>query len=141
MPVVSDGQTTVVRTVVAAEELTRGVTQAWLVLAGLGITLVLLGLLVADRLARTLVAPIAELSAVSHRLARAELDARADPAGPPEVREVTCCATSASRSPTCPTGSARRSPRCAWKPSHYVTRPTRRGSPRQPTAWNARSPR
>ena len=59
VPVVSGGQTTVVRTVVTADELTRGVTQAWLVLAALGIALVLLGLLVADRLARTIVAPIA----------------------------------------------------------------------------------
>jgi signal transduction histidine kinase len=42
----------------------------------------------ADRLARTLVSPIAELSAVSHRLANAELTARAVPAGPPELREV-----------------------------------------------------
>ena len=88
VPVVAGGRTTVVRTVVPGNELTRGVAQAWLVLAGLGVALVLLGLLVADRLARTLVAPIAGLSAVSHRLARAELDARADPAGPPEVREV-----------------------------------------------------
>jgi signal transduction histidine kinase len=88
VPVVSRGQTTVVRTVVTAEELTRGVTQAWLVLAALGIALVLLGLLVADRLARTIVAPISDLAAVSHRLARAELGARANPAGPPEVREV-----------------------------------------------------
>jgi signal transduction histidine kinase len=88
VPVVAGGRTTVVRTVVPGSELTRGVAQAWLVLAGLGVALVLLGLLVADRLARTLVAPIAGLSAVSHRLARAELDARADPAGPPEVREV-----------------------------------------------------
>lgn len=88
VPVVSGTQTTVVRTVVTSEELSRGVTQAWLVLVALGITLVLLGLLVADRLARTLVAPISDLAAVSHRLARAELDARADPAGPPEVREV-----------------------------------------------------
>jgi len=88
VPVVSGGQTTVIRTVVPAAELTRGVAQAWLVLAALGVTLVLLGLVVADRLALTLVAPIAALSAVSHRLARAELDARANPAGPPEVREV-----------------------------------------------------
>jgi hypothetical protein len=58
------------------------------VLAGLGLALVVLGLVVADRLARTIVAPIADLSAVSHRLARAELTARASPAGPLEVREV-----------------------------------------------------
>jgi signal transduction histidine kinase len=86
--VLAGGGTAVVRTVVPGAELTRGVTQAWLVLAGLGVALVLLGLLVADRLARTLVSPIADLSAVSHRLARAELTARAVPAGPPELREV-----------------------------------------------------
>ena len=80
--------TAVIRTFVSNAELSRGVGRAWLVLAGLGATLVLLGLLVTDRLARGLVRPIEELSAVSHRLARAELTARARPAGPPEVREV-----------------------------------------------------
>jgi signal transduction histidine kinase len=89
VPVVSGGQTTVVRTVVTAEELTRGVTQAWLVLAALGIALVLLGLLVAGRLARTIVAPISTLAAVSQLLGRAHFDARTNPGiGPPEVREV-----------------------------------------------------
>jgi signal transduction histidine kinase len=88
VPVVITGGTAVVRTVVPAAELTSGVTKAWLVLAALGLALVLLGLLVADRLARALVSPIADLSAVSHRLARAELTARAVPAGPPELREV-----------------------------------------------------
>ena len=66
----------------------RGVTRAWLVLAGLGVLLVLVGLVVADRLARTLVRPITALSEVSHRLANAELTARAEPDGPPELREV-----------------------------------------------------
>lgn len=80
--------TAVVRTFVTHAELTRGVTRSWVVLAALGLVLLLLGLLVADRLARTLVRPITDLSAVSHRLARAELTARATPDGPPEVREV-----------------------------------------------------
>ena len=89
VPVVSGGQTTVVRTVVTSAELTRGVTQAWLVLAALGIALVLLGLLVASRLARDIVAPIGALAAVSQLLGRAHLDARANSRiGPPEVREV-----------------------------------------------------
>ncbi|MEV4637200.1 HAMP domain-containing sensor histidine kinase [Actinoplanes sp. NPDC049548] len=88
VPVASTRGTYVVRTVVPEAELSRGVTRSWLALAGLGLALVVLGLVVADRLARTLVAPIADLSAVSHRLARAELSARATPAGPPEVREV-----------------------------------------------------
>ncbi|MGW3628481.1 sensor histidine kinase [Streptomyces sp. NPDC000880] len=80
--------TAVIRGFVPAAELTRGVARAWLVLVGLGVALLLLGLLVADRLSRALVAPIAELSAVSHQLARAELTARARLVGPPEVREV-----------------------------------------------------
>jgi signal transduction histidine kinase len=80
--------TGVIRTVVSHAELTAGVQRAWLVLALLGLVLVLVGLVVADRLARTLLRPIAELSAVSHRLANAELDARVTPAGPAELREV-----------------------------------------------------
>ena len=88
VPVRAGGRTTVVRAVVSGAELTRGVSQAWLVLGGLGLTLVLFGLLVADRLAKNLVRPIADLSEVSARLAHAELDARAVPAGPPEVRAV-----------------------------------------------------
>ncbi|GIM95518.1 sensor histidine kinase [Paractinoplanes toevensis] len=88
VPVVGAGGVTVVRTVVTDAELTRGVGRAWLTLAALGVALVLLGLLVADRLARTIVVPITQLSAVSHRLAGAELTARAEPSGPPELREV-----------------------------------------------------
>jgi signal transduction histidine kinase len=80
--------TAVIRTFVPDAELTRGVYRSWLVLAGLGLALLLLGLAVADGLARSLVAPITELSAVSHRLARAELTARARPSGPPELRAV-----------------------------------------------------
>ena len=80
--------TAVVRTFVTADELRRGVGRAWLVLAALGVALLALGLFVADRLARTLTRPITELSRVSHRLANAELSARATPAGPPELREV-----------------------------------------------------
>ncbi|WBB47386.1 HAMP domain-containing sensor histidine kinase [Verrucosispora sp. WMMA2044] len=83
----ADG-TTVIRTVVPRAEMTAGVGRAWLVLALLGTLLVLIALAVADRLARTLVRPIGELSAVSHRLANAELDARVEPSGPAELREV-----------------------------------------------------
>lgn len=80
--------TAVIRTLVPAAELTRGVLRSWLLLAVLAVVLVLLGLAVADRLARALVRPIVALSEVSHRLAGAELTARARPDGPPEVREV-----------------------------------------------------
>ena len=88
VPVVGVAGRTVVRTVVSDEELRRGVDRAWLTLAALGLALVLLGLVVADRLARAITAPISQLSAVSHRLANAELTVRADPSGPAELREV-----------------------------------------------------
>ena len=75
-------------TLVPADEMRRGVARAWLILFGLGVALVAVGVLTADLLARRLVTPIGALSTVSHRLAAGELDARARPTGPPEVREV-----------------------------------------------------
>jgi signal transduction histidine kinase len=80
--------TAVVRAYVDRAELTRGLGSAWLVLAGLGVVLLALGVFVADRLARSIVRPVLELSAVSRRLAGGDLDARARPGGPVEVRSV-----------------------------------------------------
>ncbi|MFD9702417.1 sensor histidine kinase [Lentzea sp. NPDC059081] len=80
--------TAVVRAYVDAEELSRGLTSAWLVLAALGAVLLVLGVLVADRLARSIIRPVDELAAVSTRLAAGDLDARARPGGPAEVRSV-----------------------------------------------------
>jgi signal transduction histidine kinase len=82
------GGTAVIRTVVSGAETGAGVDRSWLLLTALGVVLTLLGLAVADRLARALVRPITALSAVSHRLANAELTARAVPAGPRELRDV-----------------------------------------------------
>ena len=78
-----------IRTVVPRAELTAGVDPG-LARAGAArrASLLVVGLAVADRLARTLVRPTTELAAVSHRLANAELDARVEPAGPAELREV-----------------------------------------------------
>lgn len=66
----------------------RGVTRAWLVLAALGLVLIGIGILVADQLARRLVRPIRHLAAVSDRLARGDLEARATADGPVEIRGV-----------------------------------------------------
>lgn len=82
------GNVGVIRTFVPDDELTRGVGRAWLLLAGLGATLFLVSLVVADRLARTLVGPAIELAAVSHRLGRGQLEARADPSAPAELGVV-----------------------------------------------------
>ncbi|MCO8269355.1 HAMP domain-containing histidine kinase [Actinoplanes sp. TRM 88003] len=78
----------VIRTLVSPAEAGDGVTRSWIVLFGLGALLVALGVFVADRLARSIIRPITDLSDVSHRLANAELTARASPEGPQEVREV-----------------------------------------------------
>lgn len=80
--------TAVIATFVSNDELRQGVTRAWLILAALGLVLMIVGFVVADRLARSIVRPISEVSAVSLRLARGDLDARAEVGGPPEVRDV-----------------------------------------------------
>jgi signal transduction histidine kinase len=80
--------TAVVRTFVPNSELTKGVSQAWLILAALGLLLLIVGFVVANLLVGTVTRPISELAVVSHRLAAGGLEARADPAGPPEVREL-----------------------------------------------------
>ncbi|MFC4947437.1 sensor histidine kinase [Pseudonocardia sp. GCM10023141] len=78
----------VIRAFVPAATLTAGVAGAWLLLGALGIGLLLISLLVADRLARSLVRSTAELASVSHRLAAGDIDARAAPDGPGELAVV-----------------------------------------------------
>ncbi|MFD8525888.1 HAMP domain-containing protein [Streptosporangium canum] len=83
----SDG-TSVIRTFVSAERLRQGVGRAWLVLGLIGLALLTVGIVVADRLARSLIQPVRQVAGLSRRLARGDLDARVEPAGPPEIREV-----------------------------------------------------
>jgi signal transduction histidine kinase len=78
----------VIRTFVTDANLTRGVGRAWLILALVGLGLLAISLLVADRLARSLVRLIGAVAQVSLRLAEGDLSARAVPAGPGETREV-----------------------------------------------------
>ncbi|NRQ34264.1 HAMP domain-containing histidine kinase [Nonomuraea sp. NN258] len=80
--------TAVVRVFVSEAELTRGVGAAWLALLLLGLALVVLGIVLADRLALAVTRPVDGLAKVSHRLAGGDLAARAEPGGPPEVRSV-----------------------------------------------------
>jgi len=84
----ADGGTALVQVFVPEETIRAGVTRTWLVLAGLGAVLLLVALVVADRLARTMTRPVTDLAGVAHRLGSGDLDARAVPDGPPEVREV-----------------------------------------------------
>lgn len=80
--------TAVIRAFVSDAELGSGVARAWLVLGLLGVGLLGVSAVVADRLARTLTRPLVAVAGVSHRLAGGHLDARAAVDGPPEVRQV-----------------------------------------------------
>jgi signal transduction histidine kinase len=87
-PIDRPGGTALIEVFVPAEVLRAGVTRTWLVLGGLGVVLLLLALLVADRLARSLTRPVTELADTAHRLGTGDLSARVRPAGPAEVQEV-----------------------------------------------------
>lgn len=80
--------TAVVRGFVPNQAMREGVDRAWAILVALGLALLALSIVVADRLARTLVRPMRELADVSHRLGEGDLQARVRPAGPPELQAV-----------------------------------------------------
>jgi signal transduction histidine kinase len=82
------GPASVIRTFVPDAALTAGVARAWLLLGALGAGLLVISLLVADRLARSVVRSTTELAAVSDRLAGGDLDARAGTDGPGELASV-----------------------------------------------------
>ncbi|MEU6859062.1 HAMP domain-containing sensor histidine kinase [Glycomyces sp. NPDC046736] len=80
--------TAVIRVLVTDEQLTDGVAESWLLLGTIALALLGVGLLLAARLARVLLVPLSDLSAVSHRLAGGDLEARAEASGPEELSEV-----------------------------------------------------
>jgi len=57
-------------------------------LALLGVALVVVAVLLADRFGRRIVRPVRDLAEASRRLGAGDLDARVAPAGPPEIAEV-----------------------------------------------------
>ncbi len=80
--------TAVIQVRVPASRLERGVARAWLVLALLALGLFGLALLLADRIAVTLLRPLTALSRAAERLESGELSARVVVGGPPEIGEV-----------------------------------------------------
>ncbi|WP_061289002.1 sensor histidine kinase [Herbidospora cretacea] len=80
--------TSVVRALVPPDRLREGVTRTWLVLGLMGLVLLAVGALVADRLARSLIGPVADAAGVARRLGGGDLAARVTPGGPPEIRDV-----------------------------------------------------
>jgi signal transduction histidine kinase len=81
--------TAVIRTFVPQAQLSHGVLRAWLVLAGVGLGLVALSVIVSAQLARSLVRPLRALARASEQLAAGDLSARAPFEGAPEIRKVS----------------------------------------------------
>lgn len=88
VPVAGAAGTTVVRTFVPDAELTAGVRDTWLALAGVGAVLLGATALAGDRIARRLARSVQDLAGVADRLGSGDLAARVVPSGPPEVVSV-----------------------------------------------------
>ncbi len=71
LPVVTGEDTVVVRSSVAAEDLRRGVTAAWLGIIGLGVVLLALGAAIANRLGRRISERLLDVADVAHQPRRA----------------------------------------------------------------------
>lgn len=82
------GGAAVVRAYVPEPLLHRGVAGTWALLAGLGLVVFGLGLLLADRLGRRLVGSVAALAGTADRLARGDLSVRVAPGGTRELVRV-----------------------------------------------------
>lgn len=87
-PVRGHGLAQAVMVAVPDSLLVQGVTRDWVVLFSGGAVLVLIALVLADGLGRTIVKPIQALEKATRRLRDGSLDARVVPAGPAEVAEV-----------------------------------------------------
>ncbi len=80
--------TTVVRVRVASSLLSEGVTKARAVVIAIGLAVVVIAVILADGLARSVLGPMGHLLSVTRRLQQGDLEARVTPSGPPEVAEV-----------------------------------------------------
>lgn len=89
VPVAGAGGTAVVRTAITSAELRAGTVPAWITLAVLGMLLLALAVVAADRMGRWVSNPVSELARVAHRLREGDLTARATPDGPDEVVELS----------------------------------------------------
>ncbi|MFW6693552.1 sensor histidine kinase [Streptomyces sp. MAR4 CNX-425] len=85
---VEGGRVAVVEVFVPAGQLTEGVAQAWLVLAGVGLALVAGSVAVADRLGTRMVRPARRLAGAAHDLGEGRLGVRVEESGPSELRSA-----------------------------------------------------
>src|SRR5262249_34136701 len=78
-----------VNSAIAPAQLHLGVTGTWLLFCGASLAVLTLGAVITDRLARSLVRPLDGVAQAADRLATGDLSARAELAGPPEVRRAS----------------------------------------------------
>jgi signal transduction histidine kinase len=88
VPVSKPDGTWVVRAEIPPDEVSRGVASASIALIALAAAVFAMAMLVADRIARSVVGPARSAAAAAHRLADGDLSARAATEGPPEIAEV-----------------------------------------------------
>ncbi|MFF8829738.1 sensor histidine kinase [Streptomyces sp. NPDC015131] len=85
---ISTGQIAIVEVYVPEDEVTNGLTTAWLVLAGVGLALVVGSVAVADRLGLRMVQPARRLARAAHDLGEGHLGARVPEDGPAELKSA-----------------------------------------------------
>lgn len=88
VPIRRNDTITVVSHFATSEELTRGVTQTWLWMGGIGLLLIVGAVWLSDRLGQRLVEPINELADAAERMSEGDLTARVEPSGPPEIERL-----------------------------------------------------
>jgi signal transduction histidine kinase len=80
------GRLSAIRILVPTSELRRGVAGAWLALGAVSVLLVAISVVVADRMARSIVAPTTSLAQAAAKLGTGDLAAQVDPSGPREIQ-------------------------------------------------------
>jgi signal transduction histidine kinase len=78
----------VIRVRVPASDVEHGVAAAWAILAGVAVGLLVVGVVIADRLAASVTKPAVALADASRRVADGDLTVRVAPAGPPELERA-----------------------------------------------------
>ena len=88
LPVIGREGTAIVDVFATDQQLTAGVTEAWILLGILGVLLIVASVLVADSFGSRLVEPISDLANAAHRMSEGDLEVRVSVADPPELNEV-----------------------------------------------------
>ena len=89
VPVVqAQGSALVVYSFVPSAVLRENVWSVIALLGVVGVLLIAIAIVVADRMGRSLVQPVLELSEAAHGVSQGDLTSRVTPAGPPELKEV-----------------------------------------------------